>query len=549
MPSIVIPKEFFEKERDNMYADPLLAWWREMFQNSTDTGATRITITMVQTDDGLLNISFADNGPGMTRDILTNVFFRLGATTKSGSNGVGGFGRARVLTVFSMVNYRIHTHYCRVIGDGAEYDIENVETFTPGCRFDVTTKWPLESMKDRLTRYLVQSNIKAAITLNGETIRHTVHPGRHVRDLEVDGKSFASVWVNKSGTLMNSVVVRVRGAAMYAVRTNANAQVIVEIDPERSRDILTMNRDSLHYLYQNILQNFLAELAADTSAALRPRRRNRTTVAQTGRGMIATKPEDILGAPRTKAKPMPKHDTVRLFDGPERGTLVRVPVGLDIGQDHGGDDDDNGDKTVSHSVVRGAPSGDHSFNVQRPHLPARDPMRYLPDIYLLDETNDETPAAVRRAVARFDPLTWTVSNTSDVRKGMTMMKVMMAWFVACEHAVAALIRSKAWSSARPLSWTVGWYFGEMTTTAVNQTLGNGHVLALLPVDNKGHLAYSLSSRTDLKRMMALAKHEVAHMVRQWHDEVFAGVMTDIDEFYDEKAVFREIKDRVALLEA
>lgn len=545
MPSIVIPKEFFEKERDNMYADPPLAWWREMFQNATDTGATRIAITMAETDDGLLNIGFADNGPGMTKDILTNVFFRLGATTKGGRNGVGGFGRARVLTVFSMVNYRIHTHYCRVIGDGAEYDIEDVETFTPGCRFDVTTKWSLDRMKDRLTRYLVQSNIKSAITLNGEPIRHTVHPGRHVRDLVVDGKSFASVWVNKSGTLMNSVVVRVRGAAMYAVHTNANAQVIVEIDPEQSREILTMNRDGLHYQYQNVLQNFLAELAADTSAALRPRRKNRTTVAQTGRGMIATKPEDILGAPRAKAKPVPQQDTVRLFAGPERGTLVQVPVGLDIGQDH----DDGGDDTVFRREPRVASSGDHSFNVKRPHLSTRDPMRYLPDIYLLDETTDETPAAVRRAVARFDPLTWTVSSTSDVRKGMTMMKVMMAWFVACEHAVAALIRSKAWSSDRPLSWTVGWYFGEMTTTAANQTLGNGHVLALLPVDDKGHLAYSLSSRADLKRMMALAKHEVAHMVRQWHDEVYAGVLTDIDEFYDEKAVFRDIKERVALLEA
>jgi len=101
MPSITVPKEFFVKER-RMYSYWQQAFWREFFQNSVDAGSTKIDVRLSVNSDYAVEVVFTDNGCGMDRDTLERVYFRLGASTKSGADMVGGFGRARILTCFSM---------------------------------------------------------------------------------------------------------------------------------------------------------------------------------------------------------------------------------------------------------------------------------------------------------------------------------------------------------------------------------------------------------------------------------------------------------------
>jgi hypothetical protein len=51
--------------------------------------------------DGHGRVRFADDGTGMTRRTLEEVFFALGRTTKDGEDSIGGFGRARIILCFA----------------------------------------------------------------------------------------------------------------------------------------------------------------------------------------------------------------------------------------------------------------------------------------------------------------------------------------------------------------------------------------------------------------------------------------------------------------
>ena len=132
-PGVVsVPKAFFTKEREQIYSDWKIAFWRELVQNAVDAGATRIDITIGTArrrgsfgraaDDGEVpTIVFTDNGCGMSRETLDEVYFSIGRSTKSQGASIGGFGRARLLTCFAQARYSVHTRDRVVEGDGGEY--------------------------------------------------------------------------------------------------------------------------------------------------------------------------------------------------------------------------------------------------------------------------------------------------------------------------------------------------------------------------------------------------------------------------------------------
>jgi signal transduction histidine kinase len=87
MATIKISSEFFENEIRN-YSYWEQAFWRELFQNSIDAAANKIDIYYEQVGSHCI-VSFKDNGKGMNRNVLENVFFNLGTTTKNSSDSVG----------------------------------------------------------------------------------------------------------------------------------------------------------------------------------------------------------------------------------------------------------------------------------------------------------------------------------------------------------------------------------------------------------------------------------------------------------------------------
>ena len=77
---------------------------------------------------------FHDDGPGMTREVLDNVYFAVGATTKSGPTQIGGMGRARILTCFAIPSYRIRSHKYEVVGErGDKVDVAIGERLHTGA--------------------------------------------------------------------------------------------------------------------------------------------------------------------------------------------------------------------------------------------------------------------------------------------------------------------------------------------------------------------------------------------------------------------------------
>jgi hypothetical protein len=145
---IQTPKAFYVKERLEYYSDPWFAFFRELFQNSVDAGATEIDITLSEVDGRgafgreptlpkVFRVGFADNGKGMD-DHAMDVFFKLGGTTKGDGSTVGGFGRARIMLLFGQVAWTLRTGDRRIEGDGGEYISETVREAMDRLRSEIS---------------------------------------------------------------------------------------------------------------------------------------------------------------------------------------------------------------------------------------------------------------------------------------------------------------------------------------------------------------------------------------------------------------------------
>lgn len=133
--TVSVPKAFHVQEKYRAYDDWTLSIWREYVQNSIDAGATRIDINISSAVPkgykgadpdarSVTRVVFQDDGGGMSLDVLRNVYFALGATTKGGDgdDSVGGFGRARIMQNFGNVRYSIRSQDLLVEGDGSDFE-------------------------------------------------------------------------------------------------------------------------------------------------------------------------------------------------------------------------------------------------------------------------------------------------------------------------------------------------------------------------------------------------------------------------------------------
>lgn len=286
------PKEFYIKERNQSYSDWMIAFWREFFQNSVDAGANNIAISITtektrgsfnqdaDSEADVTRIVFDDDGVGMDEKTLSEVYFAIGKSTKDGgTDSVGGFGRARLMTCFSQKRYSILTRDSFVMGDGPQYvlyDLAEAERQLEeavrklgeegasgvavdaivadrkmvvdsiaaggraGCRVEVDVehlgknKWAdiptEETMAKRLREYLSESQISANVTINGKTPEEyfgvegklQARRGPVKRTLSTkreDGTvvEFATVHTNESDKAAHKgkMIVRVDGASMF----------------------------------------------------------------------------------------------------------------------------------------------------------------------------------------------------------------------------------------------------------------------------------------------------------------------------------------------
>lgn len=257
---IALPQEFFVKERETGYAEWRVAFCREFLSNSLDAIATRFEI--LETEDGWL--TFTDNGLGMSRSVCEEIYLSIGRSSKSTEEGsVGGFGRARILTCFSMKAYEIHGDGYIVRGVGANYTIEDGPAIEQGLTVkvlpDVSEDWiyhfrkalaPCDLPTFQVFYNMVElqptpPEISDWVDLHllplGEAAPEFFGKAAYLEaDKEKDNFGFPP------GLSLGSVTIRVNGMVMFSTyRYLDKGHLVVELSPTTARKWLTANRDGL----------------------------------------------------------------------------------------------------------------------------------------------------------------------------------------------------------------------------------------------------------------------------------------------------------------
>ena len=302
-------KSYWRSKRLDSHSNWKFARWRELFQNSIDAGATRIDISLSEedgkgswgrepNDERVIRTIFTDNGCGMTEDILENVFFNPGESTKRDINGsVGGFGTARTMTCFPESRYGIKTNGLIVEGDGSSYTIEESSNPIKGTEFELDTatvengqRNTLYSMRDNLEDYLKYSQISSKVFVNGVESKTGTRRGKLARRLvaDVNGSTveFAGIHVNRSekNEHKGMIIVRVHGTTMFIRQSYIDFGVVVEIDPSMTRTVLMDNRDGMKEPFERALSNFMAELNRDVKTALSKEDKRKHVIFRGGLG-------------------------------------------------------------------------------------------------------------------------------------------------------------------------------------------------------------------------------------------------------------------------
>lgn len=538
MPSIAVPHDFFLSERNTAYADWHGAFWRELISNSVDAGATRLHVRTRFTPDGGFLIDFADNGTGMGRQTIETVYMRLGASTKRDEAGIGGFGRARILTCFSQRAYRIRTANLVVTGEGGDYEIRETDSSVKGCAISVTAD-PDEARRltRALTMVLQQSRLHVEMTADlvpdsprgevlftpeerlrwsdGGRFRGWTRPGTHIRTLTDETGTWADIHVSRGDKALHETsIIRVNGMAMHDDHLAARAQVIVELNPHRAREILTSARDSIRAPWRHELQKLYAEVASEAHTALRNKTREKRTVLIPSRGGGAGQPPPR--APSTASTP----------------PAQVVP-------EEGRRNDDRARETVnacndapSQTPRRvGDPLIDRLISI-RDEIPG-------PRLDVGIHIDSPTPAQ-RAAVKRFLPETWSAPGGG----GRNAELLHAAWSGACRHALDALVKVRPCAFRDSDRWVTGFVFDAQMRACHAAVGAVRHGLLLNPVDDGGRMIFRLKSREDLRRLSALACHEVAHCVHSWHDESFANLLTTLQYETSEKGFWAAIRDEM-----
>lgn len=267
MATVKISSDFFTNEIRN-YSNWALAFWRELFQNSVDANANNISVNIEEVGRSCI-VSFQDNGCGMSREVLEDVFFNLGTTTKNTHESIGGFGRARIILCFAQQDYIIYTQNNIASGSGANYEIQENDGNVQGCKFIITVNPEKFGSNNQefircLELYLELSQIEPFVFINGAKFNSKLYKRGKTKEL-----SFGTAYANKNGTHKNKIIFRVNGVPMFHRYTRSDAQIIVEIKPELSREVLLSNRDSISWRYIDEVEKFASECAIDTLSAFR----------------------------------------------------------------------------------------------------------------------------------------------------------------------------------------------------------------------------------------------------------------------------------------
>lgn len=527
MEIIGISPRFFTHELNN-YSDWEKAFWRELVQNSGDVNATRIETKIDQIDtaeltreisslqderagrmtyggdtsaidsaleektkrlatlretypdpDKICIISFADNGPGMDEDTLRNIYFQLGATSKEGADTIGGHGRARILTCFAHESYSIRTQNLLCKGHGGSFEIDNTLPFQKGCIVEVVlSQTHGHRMESILREYLASCQLPCAFLINDVPFTNWLYRRKATRTL-----SFGTVHTTKQKEYC--MLIRVRGVVMFERYIGSKTGAIVEIDPVKSREMLTVSRDQLKYEAQHELNNFITEITLDNKSLSRDCSLNKTEIYGKFK-KIGKKREDAV-------KPAPTE-----------------PKACGAG--------------TSETIWFGQGLATAAYYIGNP--PVEEPETCPLDFSVHYE---DAPKSLSASARRFHKE--TISGNR--------LKLLAAW----DATIAFFLEGLHTLYGEEILYLPGFVFGTglggLHKTEKVDAEEKGHIIYINPLDSEGKIKLSCKS---IATLYAIGVHEVAHVRSDYHNEDWGGVVTELTLVTVEKT--NELKTRI-----
>lgn len=470
--SLVISPRLFAIEKKN-YTDWEFAFVRELAQNSRDANSSNfnITIKKVDKEENKCLVVFADDGNGMSLEVLNNVFLSLGETSKHTNDSLGGFGKARNLTAFSADYYKITSDSYSCYGVGAQYEIKKSPTIK-GCVFEAQIECPADRLIEKTKRFFSLSNIPVSVILNGEKLNMGYRLGAFCREL-----SCGRIYANKSNNeIKNKVIVRVNGLVTFTHYTAANAGVTIEIYSHKSREILSATRDNLNHQYTKEVDEFLGELSADTTSALKDRSRRFVKFINKSKGFLS----------RAKRN---TNQIASVTESNSTNTVIKQVLNTNI---------TNTNTQLFERSLEQTNRIDFSTTKVCP---------ILESMIIYADTNNEN---IKKVIKFYDP----TQNNGSI--GVDRHKFLKQWKSICDIVVEEL--SNLTNS--DYMWAVGFCFDDDAVAMHQKTEGISYIM-INPVTNDGKMKYSINSKKDFAKMTVSAIHEFCHAAGyQLHNQDF-----------------------------
>lgn len=489
METLRLSPRFFTHEL-KAYSQWETAFWRELLQNSVDANATEIQITLENLEEGKCQIDFNDNGVGMNEDILRNVYFNLGETSKgidTNSNTdvtIGGHGRARVLTCFAHQSYQIKTLKWECSGQGGEYQISLLTSPIKGCQLRVITAHSSRSsLEYALRKYLETCQLQSCIQVEvqGERFTNWLYKRKATRIVE-----FGSLHTSKR--IPYRSIVRVNGVAMFEnYLCCADLGIILEIPPEKSRNILTVSRDQLKSPHGRTLDTLLIEIAIDSESIKRDSTTTRKQIY--GRFKKPGKEEDH---PESEAPESEATQTQGATHRPQ--SVMHSAEPGKPGQNYyttAGQVDQMTDEQIIKCLLAPTPQA-------------------VPKIPYILAFEDATPKLVTQS-KKLEP-----GELGGVRE-----KILIKWDQACGFFLQ-LVQEMTTDEIRYLP-------GFIISPSIKGSCGKeegGYSILINPFTDQGKLRLSCK---DTHTFFSLAAHECAHVLEPFHNESYASVLTTLTE--------------------
>lgn len=267
--NVLIPQGYFFTVSKNEYSDYKTRLGQEILQNSVDAKATRIDITL--TDKGY---EIRDNGKGMTAKTMVDALLTFGGSAKD-EGAAGGFGHAKILILFAMANFEIHSRNTKAIGEGLQYILdENNPEYVQGTlvRGEYPIGWnsSVDEMVRKVKNLLSKSELSADVYINGERFTNWLYTTRCAQQNE-----WSKLYTRKTPDDRFTVIVRKNGMFMFEkyLGQGIKKSIVLEVT-KNSKEVFTANRDGLRPDADKEFSELFARIAMDKKSfdKAKPRR-------------------------------------------------------------------------------------------------------------------------------------------------------------------------------------------------------------------------------------------------------------------------------------